>query len=448
MENNSLLEVNNVATSDKKKIKIIILIFSLIILILISIIIYISYNTNKKSNDENPIITLKGVPIIELGPGSAYVEQGYTAFDKEDGDLTPRVKVEHNINSDKAGIYIITYSVVDSDNNIAKEVRIAFVREDVKTGLDLKLKGEEVLTLKQNSSFSEPGYDAYEQGNIDITKKVVVEGKVDTSIPGEYILIYSVTDSNKNKVVRTRKIIVLEENGIDVNDKLIRKLHNYLIGSNYEPNFYQDVKVTNTNLPQSAALLSAYFQNGEKECISNVTIQNRAKLLFNTSSNFIAKNTKATYESGGWLEYQESYYDGIVDSWCMIQIAGIGELYLGTIANAVKKEDYIYIYDYYYNDGYNNEYIVSEDYCIIDKSQYKCNIYGDSNKKSIVGSYIYELVPTSSCEDFCVEADGNYYYVGKLLKSNYDKTQYKHTFKKYENSEDYYWVSSEKVKNS
>ena len=114
MENNSLLEVNNVATSDKKKIKIIILIFSLIILILILIIIYISYNTNKKSNDENPIITLKGAPIIELGPGSAYVEQGYTAFDKEDGDLTPRVKVEHNINSNKAGIYIITYSVVDS----------------------------------------------------------------------------------------------------------------------------------------------------------------------------------------------------------------------------------------------------------------------------------------------------------------------------------------------
>lgn len=436
---------------DNKKNNVLLIIAIMIILVLVGIIAFLLMRKPEEkvveNTNEKPTITLKGAPVIELGPGSVYVESGYNAFDKEDGDLTSKVKVEHDINSNKAGIYKVTYSVTDSNNVMTKEVRIVFVRENVKTGLDLKLNGEEVLTIKKNEKYVEPGYTAYEKGDVDITNRVVVEGNVDITVPGEYFLTYSIIDSNKNKVVRTRKIIVLEENGIDVNDNVVRKLHNYLIGSNYEPNFYQNVKVTNANLPQSAALLTAYFQDGEKECISNTTIQNKAKILFNTFPDFISKETKATYELGGWLEYQETYADGIVDSWCMMQIAGIGELsLLGTIASAVKKEDYIYIYDYYYNDGYNNEYVVSEDYCTIDKSQYKCNIYGDSNKKTIVGSSIYELVATSSCEESCIEDNGNYYYVGKLLKSDYKKTKYKHIFKKYPNSENYYWISSEMIK--
>ena len=68
-----------------------------------------------------PVITLFGSSEIILDAGQTYVEQGATALDNVDGDLTEIINI-NNINTDIAGIYTITYNVSDSSGNPAKEV--------------------------------------------------------------------------------------------------------------------------------------------------------------------------------------------------------------------------------------------------------------------------------------------------------------------------------------
>lgn len=64
----------------------------------------------------SPTIELKGNSEITLSRGIEYVEQGYTASDNYDGDITDKVKVESNI-LDEVGKYEILYSVEDSSGN-------------------------------------------------------------------------------------------------------------------------------------------------------------------------------------------------------------------------------------------------------------------------------------------------------------------------------------------
>lgn len=72
----------------------------------------------------------------------------------------------------------------------------------------LKLKGESEITINLNSTYEELGYEATDETDGDITNKVKVEGNVDTSKGGEYILTYSVSDKGGNLTKKTRKVIV------------------------------------------------------------------------------------------------------------------------------------------------------------------------------------------------------------------------------------------------
>jgi LPXTG-motif cell wall-anchored protein len=65
--------------------------------------------------DQPPVITLKGDNPMQLEVGDAYKDPGATADDKEDGDLTDKIKVTGDVvNPDKIGTYKVTYSVTDS----------------------------------------------------------------------------------------------------------------------------------------------------------------------------------------------------------------------------------------------------------------------------------------------------------------------------------------------
>ena len=70
-----------------------------------------------------PTIELKGNTELTLSRGIEYAEQGYTATDNYDGDITNKVKVENNI-LDEVGKYEIIYSVTDSSGNSYSTKRI------------------------------------------------------------------------------------------------------------------------------------------------------------------------------------------------------------------------------------------------------------------------------------------------------------------------------------
>lgn len=70
-----------------------------------------------------PVITLTGSAAVALETGAAYAEQGATAMDDEDGDITGAIVIGGDmVNTAAAGTYTVTYNVTDMDGNPATEV--------------------------------------------------------------------------------------------------------------------------------------------------------------------------------------------------------------------------------------------------------------------------------------------------------------------------------------
>jgi hypothetical protein len=84
------------------------------------------------ANGSAPTLELYGELNLSIGAGEVFSEPGYTAFDKEDGDLETRVEISAvNANGDAISLvgplskenFTIEYSVSDSDGNVARALR-------------------------------------------------------------------------------------------------------------------------------------------------------------------------------------------------------------------------------------------------------------------------------------------------------------------------------------
>lgn len=153
-------------------------------------------------DDTFPEITLKGDTEINLCPGYQYEEEGYTAIDNYDGELTNNVIVENLDNS-------ILYEVSDSSSNktIVKRI-LSTVDSEPPT---ITLKGGTVYYVLLGSVYNEPGYTAIDKCEGDLTSKVSITGSVDVNTPGEYVITYEVKDSQGNTSSVTRKVTVIEK---------------------------------------------------------------------------------------------------------------------------------------------------------------------------------------------------------------------------------------------
>lgn len=76
-----------------------------------------------------PELTLAFTDHMTVDVGSEFTEPGYTAIDNYDGDLTDRVSVSGEVDTSKAGVYELVYSVTDSNGNTATTVRAVTVAE-------------------------------------------------------------------------------------------------------------------------------------------------------------------------------------------------------------------------------------------------------------------------------------------------------------------------------
>jgi VCBS repeat-containing protein len=75
------------------------------------------------NEDMPPVITLVGNAAVTLTVGNVYNEQGATASDPEDGDISANIVIGGDaVNTAAAGTYTVTYNVMDSFGNSAAEV--------------------------------------------------------------------------------------------------------------------------------------------------------------------------------------------------------------------------------------------------------------------------------------------------------------------------------------
>ena len=164
------------------------------------------------------VIEDKTPPVIELvsdseyftSPIAEYEEEGFTAIDNYDGDVTDKV-----IREEKDGI--VTYKVTDSSGN-TNEVERKILYKDVVAPVITLTKGADI-TVSVGEEFTEPGYQAIDDCDGDISNSVEVEGSVNGLEYGDYTLVYKVKDSSGNlcEIKRNVKVADITAPSIDLN---------------------------------------------------------------------------------------------------------------------------------------------------------------------------------------------------------------------------------------
>lgn len=167
------------------------------------------YKNKKVTASVTLVIEDKTPPVIELvsdsehftSPIAKYEEEGFSAIDNYDGDITSKV-----IREEKDGI--VTYKVTDSSGNTSVAER-EIVYKDV-VNPDITLNDGKDITVAVGTEFVEPGYQAIDDCDGDITKNVEIEGSVNGLEFGEYTLIYRVKDSSGNLCEVERNVNVAD----------------------------------------------------------------------------------------------------------------------------------------------------------------------------------------------------------------------------------------------
>lgn len=146
-----------------------------------------------------PTITLTTIPGSFTIPGESYQEEGFTAYDDLDGDITDSVQIREENG-------YVHYSVSDRAGNettVTRKIRYVDPVPPVIT-----LLGGNQVTIPAGMPFLDPGWIVVDNGDGDISDAVSWEGKIDHYRAGTYELVYTVSDSSGNCSEQRRTVIV------------------------------------------------------------------------------------------------------------------------------------------------------------------------------------------------------------------------------------------------
>lgn len=157
-------------------------------------------------------ISLIGKKEVTIEVGSDYKDEGARAtfFMR---DVTGLIE-KNQISTNRVGTYEIQYQIrrLWTTKKVTRMVKIVDKKAPAIT-----LKGKEKITLTLGSTYEEPGYEAMDEYDGDLSKKVKVEGSVNTNKVGEYILTYKVSDQSKNQT-QVKRIVVVKSKGNTTNE--------------------------------------------------------------------------------------------------------------------------------------------------------------------------------------------------------------------------------------
>ena len=127
--------------------------------------------------------------------------------------VTSKVTYDNQIDTTKMGNQKIVFTYTTNGKTI-QSIKTIKVTDLKAPELTLK-RGEHIRVLK-DSEFKEPGYKAIDNYDGELTSKVSVSGKVNTSKEGDYELTYKVKDSHKNETKVTRVVTVTSDSPINL----------------------------------------------------------------------------------------------------------------------------------------------------------------------------------------------------------------------------------------
>ena len=286
-------------------------------------------NTNTVTNiiDEAPVLTVVDPNKYQMEVGTEYQEKGYSAIDKEDGDITDKVVLTYRfqakdaptwedpdpteLDTNRLGTYKITYTVTDSRGNTVKATRVVEIVDTqapeiiVKDGED---KNGQKYTIGTEPYFSRVSFSLHDNtllkefeinGHIfNLTPNAWSDANYDAIeqylIEGENTLIVRDTSGNEAKYTFTYDITkpeIIVKDGVDNNgeeftigtnpySRVSFSLHDTVLLKEYEingnvcgltPNTWSDANFNN---------IKQYLVEGENTIVLRDMAGNEEKLTF------------------------------------------------------------------------------------------------------------------------------------------------------------------------
>lgn len=146
-----------------------------------------------------PIIELNKIDGYYPKTGETYQEEGFTATDNYDGDITSKIKRTEDKN-------VITYTVSDSSGNKTSVQRTIEYNDGIAP--TITLNGDSDITIKAGTRFEDPGCTAKDSHGNDISDSVSISDNISTYRAGTYTITYSVTDKFGNEASIDRTVTV------------------------------------------------------------------------------------------------------------------------------------------------------------------------------------------------------------------------------------------------
>jgi hypothetical protein len=154
-----------------------------------------------------PTITILGSTTLVHEAATSYTDPGATAEDALGGDLTSSISITSaDINVTDVGDQVVTYSVTDAGGNANTASRTVTVQDTTDPVITLNLGTS--YTHNLNTAWVDPGYDAQDTLDGNLTANVSISGTVDVATTGAYSLNYSVSDNAGNQASVTRTVNV------------------------------------------------------------------------------------------------------------------------------------------------------------------------------------------------------------------------------------------------
>lgn len=256
----------------------------------------------KKHNYLNNVVfELKGDSNKEILVGDNYVEEYVVA--KVNGKESKDVSINSNLNENKVGTYVVSYSLTISNDYKQRLYRKIKVIDDEKP--NIILNGDDQITLEYGEEYKEPGFSASDNYDGDITSKVMVKNTVNTKKSGTYKITYKVSDSSGNYVSTKRMVYVKEKTdnvikespkievkeGITYVNGIIIVNKDYSLPKNYDPKVNKIALEALKNMQADAealgldlSLISGYRSYDKQEKLHDEYVKKDGKEVANTYS--------------------------------------------------------------------------------------------------------------------------------------------------------------------
>lgn len=240
-------------------------------------------------DNEIPSITLNGEEEIILTIDQEYKEQGATAFDNYDKDITSQIKVESNLDLTKEGNYQITYAVTDSSGN----------QNSITRKINVIKKQEPKVTQE---------IEIYNDNNPII--KYIKENNYDVSIGYYNLITKEEVYYQENKIyygaslIKTLDAIYLYDNNL-VTEEIKDYIKKAIEVSDNTSHYYLINYIGKNNLKNYGISLGAYNTLNGNDSYGNTTVKDQIiylKKLYEISKNNEELKTYFINDYGNYLK--------------------------------------------------------------------------------------------------------------------------------------------------